>query len=480
MPDSDQLHYDSVIEDISNYVHAKIDFDSEALNAAKLCLLDSLGCAYLALNYEACTKLLGPLVPELTIEKGTRIPGTDYILDPVQAAFNIGAMIRWLDYNDTWLAQEWGHPSDNFGCILGLADYISQKNVAKNKSPITMKTILEMCIKAYEIQGVLALSNSFNKVGIDHVALVKIASAAVAAKLLDLNKDQTKATISQAFVDGQALRTYRHHPNTGSRKSWAAGDACARAVRLALISSTGEMGYKTPISSKKWGLEDVLFKGEPFSLKSKLKDYVIKNILFKLAYPAEFHSQTALEIAIDLHKTIKLDLAKIKHIHIYTHEPAIRIIDKKGPLLNPASRDHCLQYIVAIGLIYGDLKADHYEETIAKNPLINILREKMIIKENRKFTSDYYDTDIRSIASSVQIEFVDGKKTELIENHFPVGHPKRRKEGIPLLKKKFIKNTTKNFTKVKQDQLMSLILKDERFEHVSIHDFMAHLWGSTT
>lgn len=431
---------DTVLQDIADYVIAKPDFPDETYETARLCLMDSLGCGILALNYPACTKLLGPWAENTKVQGGVHVPGTDYFLDPVKAAFDIGAMIRWLDYNDTWLAAEWGHPSDNLGAILSLGYFISKQNLKNGDRPLTMRHILEAMIKAHEIQGCFALENAFNRVGLDHVILVKLASTAVATKMLGGDRNQIINAISQAFVDGHPLRTYRHSPNTGPRKSWAAGDACARAVQLALMTMKGEMGYPSVLTAKEWGFYDVLFKGKEFQFQRDYGHYVMDHILFKISYPAEFHSQTAVEAAIKLHPEVKHRLDDIKAIHLKTHEAAIRIICKEGPLHNPADRDHCLQYMAAVGLMTGELKAEHYEDEFARNPKIDDLREKFMITENPEYTKDYHNPDKRSIANAMQIEFQDGTQTEEVEIEYPLGHRRRREEGIPVLLEKFESN----------------------------------------
>ena len=424
---------DSIFTDIADYVHHKEITSQTAFETAHYCLIDSLGCGFLALAYPECRKMLGPIVPGASMQGGCRVPGTDLELDPVKAAFDIGAMIRWLDFNDTWLAAEWGHPSDNLGAILACADY--QNRVLGN--PVTGKCVLTAMIKAHEIQGILALDNSFNRVGLDHVLLVRIASAAVASKMLGCDYDQTVNAISNAWIDGGALRTYRHAPNTGSRKSWAAGDATSRAVRLALIAKTGEMGYATGLSAPNWGFQDVLFDGKPVTLRMPLDSYVMENVLFKISFPAEFHAQTAVECALSLHNEVKDRLDSIERVELETQEPGVRIIDKTGPLNNFADRDHCLQYMAAIGLIFGELTADHYTDSVAADPRIDALREKMVVRENESFTTDYYDLDKRAIGNSIQVFFNDGSSTERIEVQYPIGHRNRRDEGMPVLVKKF-------------------------------------------
>jgi 2-methylcitrate dehydratase len=438
--DNTRPAFDKVLMDVANYAHGYTPESQLAYETAHLCLLDTIGCGILALRYPECTKLLGPVVPGATLADGARVPGTKFSLDPVQAAFNIGCMIRWLDFNDTWLAAEWGHPSDNLGGILAVADWLSRSRVAAGKEPLTMKTVLAAMIKAHEIQGVLALENSFNRVGLDHVVLVKVASTAIVAQLLECTVEEIANAVSLAFVDGQSLRTYRHAPNTGSRKSWAAGDATSRAVRLALFAKKGEMGYPSALTAPVWGFYDVLFKGNQFKFQRPFGSYVMENVLFKISFPAEFHAQTAVECAIKLHPKVRDRLADIEKILITTHESAIRIIDKIGPLHNPADRDHCIQYMTAIGLIFGELTADHYEDGVAVDPRIDALREQMQTVEDKAYSKDYLDPDKRSIANAVQVFFKDGSSTELVEVEYPLGHRRRREEGTPELLKKFYAN----------------------------------------
>lgn len=427
--------FDQVIQQITDYV---LDYDATqsplAMETAHYCLMDSIACALMALKYPACVKLLGPSVPGATLPNtGAKVPGTSYQLEPIQASFNFGAMVRWLDFNDTWLAAEWGHPSDNLGSILMVADYLNRSQ----QSQLTLSDILQAMIKAHEIQGVLALKNSFNRVGLDHVMLVRIASTAVIANMLGLNREQILNAVSHAWLDGSSLRTYRHAPNTGSRKSWAAGDATSRAVRLALIAQTGEMGYPSAITASVWGFQDVSFDGKPLLLEQEFNQYVMENILFKISFPAEFHAQTAVEAAITLHPQVKDRLEEIKEIVIETQESGDRIINKTGKLDNPADRDHCIQYMTAIGLIKGDLVAADYEDEVANMPMVDHIRDKMVVKENALYSKEYLDSDKRSIANAVQVFFNDGSKTEKIEVHYPIGHRSRRDEGIPVLVHKF-------------------------------------------
>ena len=462
---------DSLLIEIAEYVsNSKIESEL-AFSIARNCLIDTIGCGLLALTFPACTKMLGPIVPETHVPNGVRVPGTNFLLDPVKGAFDIGCIIRWLDYNDTWLAAEWGHPSDNLGAILSVADYVSQQNIASKKDPLIMRDVLEFMIMAHEIQGVLALTNSFNRVGLDHVVLVKVASTAVATKLLGGDIDQIMDAVSQAWVDGQSLRTYRHAPNAGSRKSWAAGDATSRAVRLALITLSGEMGYPSVLSVPTWGFEDVSFKGEKLSLSQSFGSYVMENVLFKISFPAEFHAQTAVEAAVKLHPEVIEKLDEISKIEVTTHESAIRIISKSGDLNNPADRDHCLQYMIAIGLIFGDLVAEHYEDDIADDPRIDALREKMIIKEDPRYTKEYLEADKRSIANKIQISFKDGSLTNAIEVEYPIGHKRRREEGIPILENKFKNNLLKIFDQKKVKKILSKCLNQDSLESMTVLEF---------
>jgi 2-methylcitrate dehydratase len=472
-PDPDQ-----VLVDIANYVHDYVINSSEAYDTARNCLMDTLGCGLEALEYPACTKLLGPIVPGTIVPNGTKVPGTNYQLDPVLGAFNIGAMIRWLDFNDTWLAAEWGHPSDNLGGILATADWLSRTRVAEGKAPLTMRDVLTAMIKAHEIQGVLALENSFNRVGLDHVVLVKIASTAVVAGMLGATKSQIIDAVSNAWVDGQSLRTYRHSPNTGSRKSWAAGDATSRAVRLALMVMKGEMGYPSALTAKTWGFYDVLFKGKPFTFQRPYGSYVMEHVLFKISFPAEFHAQTAVECAMQLYPKINsridtLDkIAQIDRIVITTHESAIRIIDKTGPLNNPADRDHCIQYMTAIGLLKGSLTAADYEDDVAADPRVDALRDKMVCVEKAEYSKDYHDPEKRSIANAVQVFFKDGTSSDNIAVEYPIGHRRRRGEGIPELVKKFKTNLARRFDANKQAAILELCADQKRLEATPVHQFV--------
>jgi 2-methylcitrate dehydratase len=466
---------DTVLVDIVDYVlNEKLESDL-ALETARNCLIDTLGCGLEALSYPACTKLMGPLVPGTIVPNGAKVPGTQFQLDPVQAAFNIGAMIRWLDFNDTWLAAEWGHPSDNLGGILATADWLSRTAIANGKKPLVMKDVLIAMIKAHEIQGCIALENSFNKVGLDHVLLVKLASTAVVGQLMGLTRDELINAVSLAFVDGHSLRTYRHAPNTGSRKSWAAGDATSRAVRLALIAKTGEMGYPSVLTAKTWGFYDVLFKGQPFKFQRPYGSYVMENVLFKISFPAEFHAQTAAEAAMALHEQLIASgkrIEDIAKITIRTHEAAIRIIDKKGPLDNPADRDHCIQYMIAVPLIFGRLTAADYEDAVAQDPRIDALRNKMECVEDPQFTKDYHDPDKRSIANALTVEFTDGSTFDEVVVEYPIGHKRRRAEGIPLLVEKFRTNLARRFPAKQQQAILDVSLDKAKLEAMPVNEYV--------
>ena len=467
--------WDQALVDIAEYV-CDYEVDSElAFETAHYCLMDTLACGFQALDYPACTKLLGPVVPGATLSGGARVPGTSYELDPVMAAFNIGAMNRWLDFNDTWLAAEWGHPSDNLGGILATADYLSRGARVQGNDPLTMKDVLIAAIKAHEIQGVLALENSYNRVGLDHVLLVRVASTAVVTRMLGGDREQVLNAVSNAWVDGCSLRTYRHAPNTGSRKSWAAGDATSRAVRLALIAMTGEMGYPSALTARTWGYYDVLFKGNEFKFQRPYGSYVMENILFKISYPAEFHSQTAVEAGMTLHARVKDRIDDIESVVIETQEAGVRIIDKTGPLDNPADRDHCIQYMVAVPLIFGRLTAADYEDSVASDPRIDELRAKMTVRENGQYTKDYFDPELRYIGNAVQVFFKDGSSTERVEVHFPIGHRERREEGIPVLKQKFVDSVSPKLAARQWAELNVLCADREKLAATPVDNFMALL-----
>jgi len=466
--------FDQPLIDIVDYVLNYRIESSLAYETARYCLLDTLGCGLQALGFPACTKLLGPLVPGLTMKNGARVPGTSYELDPVQAAFNIGTIIRWLDFNDTWLAAEWGHPSDNLGGILAVADWLS-----RNGHQLTMRDVLTAMIKAHEIQGCLALENSFNKVGLDHVVLVKVASTAVVAQMLGLTREQTLNAVSLAWVDGQSLRTYRHAPNAGSRKSWAAGDATSRAVRLALIAQTGEMGYPSVLSAKTWGFYDVSFKGQPFKFQRAYGSYVMENVLFKISFPAEFHSQTAVEAAMTLHAQLAgmgKTAADIARVTIRTHEACIRIIDKQGPLNNPADRDHCIQYMVAVPLIFGRLTAEDYDDAVACDPTwgprIDAVRARIVCVEDPRFTADYHDPEKRSIANALTVELNDGTVLPEVAVEYPIGHRLRRGDGIPLLLDKFRHNLARRLSPEAQEKILAASSEQTKLEAMPVDEYV--------
>ena len=463
--------YDQPIIDIVDYVLNYEIKSPVAYETAWNCFMDTLGCGFESLEYEACRKLLGPVVPGLTVANGVKVPGTKYVLDPVQGAFNIGAMIRWLDFNDTWLAAEWGHPSDNLAAILATADWLSRTTDKK----FVIKDVLTAMIKAHEIQGCIALENSFNKVGLDHVILVKVASTAVVSQMMGLTRDQVLAAVSLAWIDGHSLRIYRHFPNAGSRKSWAAGDATARAVRLALMAQTGEMGYPSALTAKTWGFYDVSFKGQPFKFQRPYGSYVMENVLFKISFPAEFHSQTGVEAAMTIYKQMQAagkTSDDIKKVTIRTHEACIRIIDKKGPLNNPADRDHCIQYMVAVPFIFGRLTARDYEDDIASDPRIDALREKIVCVEDAGYSADYHNPEKRSIANAITVEFNDGTVFAEVAVEYPLGHARRRVEGIPLLIEKYKTNLARIYDVDKQKKITDLCLDYDTLAATPVNEFM--------
>jgi 2-methylcitrate dehydratase len=464
---------DKELVEIADYVCDYEVESAEALETARHCLMDTLGCGFLALRFPECAKHLGPIIPGTVVPNGARVPGTQFELDPVKAAWDIGCMIRWLDFNDTWLAAEWGHPSDNLGGILAVADYVSRARRAAGQAPLTMRDVLVAMIKAHEIQGCLALENSFNRVGLDHVLLVRVASAAVVTALLGGTRDQIVDVLSHAWIDGSALRTYRHAPNAGPRKSWAAGDATSRAVRLALLVLKGEIGYPSALTAKTWGFYDVSFKGQPFRFQRSYGTYVMENVLFKLSYPAEFHAQTAVEAAVRLHPDIIDRLDAIERIELTTHESAIRIISKTGELNNPADRDHCLQYMVAIGLLKGDLAAEDYEDSAAADPRIDALRERMVVTEDPDYSREYHAPDKRAIANAIQVFFNDGTRTEKVEVLYPIGHRRRRGEGIPVLHEKFRRNLATRFPARQCARIVAMLDEQETLEALPVDDFMS-------
>jgi 2-methylcitrate dehydratase len=465
--------YDRLLQEIADYALGGRIESAEAWQTARYCLLDALGCGLLALGYPPCSKLIGPVVPEAVMPGGARVPGTGYELDPVQAAFCIGAMVRWLDFNDTWLAAEWGHPSDNLGAVLAVADYLARRAAREGRPGLTMRSALEGLIKTYEIQGVLALNHGFNRVGLDHVLLVRIASTAVAAALLGCSRAEVINAVSNAFLDGGALRTYRHAPNTGSRKSWAAGDATSRAVRLALMARLGEMGYPSALTAKTWGFQDVLFRGQPLVLAQPFGSYVMENILFKISFPAEFHAQTAVEAAFALHPQVKDRLEEIETVRIETQESAVRIIDKTGPLHNPADRDHCLQYMVAVGLLKGRLTAADYEDAAAADPRIDWLRSRMVVTEDPRMSADYLDPSKRSIGNAVQVVFRGGRSTEKVTVDYPIGHRRRRAEAIPLLLAKFEENVRSRLSPPAVERILAGCADQQRLERMPVQEFVS-------
>lgn len=475
--DTTRPDFDKVIQDIVDYVLTyDVTTSDEAMTTARYDFMDTIGCGLLALNYPACTKMLGPIIPGATMEGvGARVPGTSYELDPVRAAWNIGAMVRWLDYNDTWLAAEWGHPSDNIGAILSLADYLSRQRMAQGKKSLTMKDVITAMIKAHEVQGVIALENCFNRAGLDHVMLVRIASTAISAQMLGCTRDECLNAVSHAWLDGSALRTYRHAPNTGSRKSWAAGDASSRGLFLALMAQRGEMGYPSAITAKGWGFQDVSFREKELVFNQDYGTYTMENILFKISFPAEFHAQTAVEAAITLHPKVVDRLDKIKSINIKTQESGDRIINKVGPLDNPADRDHCLQYMVAVGLLKGNLTAEDYEDEVANDPRIDALRDKMDVSEDPRFTKEYLEADKRAIGNSIQVFFNDGTSTENIIVDYPVGHRRRREEGIPLLKEKFERYLRGRISQKKSNQILDICSNQATFESTTVNEMMGLL-----
>ncbi len=474
--DASRQDYDEVIKNIVDYVlNHDVTTSAEAMDTARHCWMDTIGCGLLALDFPACSKMLGPIVTGAGMVGGARVPGTSYELDPVRAAWNIGAMVRWLDFNDTWLAAEWGHPSDNLGAILALADYQSRENRRQGKAPLTMRDVLTAMIKAHEVQGVIALENSFNQVGLCHVMLVRIASTAVAAVMLGCEREEVLNAVSHAWLDGSSLRTYRHAPNAGSRKSWAAGDASSRGLFLALMAERGEMGYPSAITAPTWGFQDVLFKGKELSFKQDYGTYVMENVLFKISFPAEFHAQTAVEAAVLLHPQIIDRLDDIEKIHIETQESGDRIINKTGALDNPADRDHCLQYMSAIGLLKGSLTADDYEDGAAEDPRIDKLRDVMVVSENEQFTVDYLDESKRAIGNAITITFKDGTSTDRVAVDYPIGHRRRRDEGIPVLKEKFERCLRGRLSTRKSEKILKLCEDQTGFENTPVDEMMSLL-----
>ena len=466
---------DRELVDIADYVMDYVIDSVEARETARNCLMDTLGCGFLAQTFPDCLKHLGPLVPGTEVCNGVRVPGTSFELDPVKAAWDIGCMVRWLDFNDTWLAAEWGHPSDNLGAILSVADYVSRNSLASGGAPLLMKDVIDSMIKAHEIQGCLALENSFNRVGLDHVLLVRVASTAVVAAMLGGTRDQVVDALSHAFIDGSSLRTYRHAPNAGPRKSWAAGDATSRAVRLAMLVLKGEIGYPSALSAPTWGFYDVSFQGKPFQFQRPYGTYVMENVLFKISYPAEFHAQTAVEAAVALHPEVLPRLQEVDKVVLTTHESAIRIISKTGALNNPADRDHCLQYMVAVGLLKGDLVAADYEDSVASDSRLDRIRESMVVEEDVRFSEEYHQPEKRSIANAVQVFFRDGTATEKVTVEYPLGHRRRRKEGIPLLEDKFRRNLSARFPAPRANEIETLCMDQDALESTPVDEFMGLL-----
>ena len=469
-PDPDKL-----LVDIAGYARDAVINSEVAYETARYCLMDTLACGFQALKYPACTKLLGPLVPGAVLPGGARVPGLNYELEPVQAAFNIGAMVRWLDFNDTWLAAEWGHPSDNLGAILAVADYLARRSARAARPAPKVRDLLTAMIKAHEIQGILALENSFNRVGLDHVLLVRVASTAVVTAMMGGTSEQVINAVSNAWIDGGALRSYRHAPNTGSRKSWAAGDATARAVRLALIALSGEMGYPSALTAPVWGFQDVLFKGQPVIAPQAFGSYVMENVLFKISFPAEFHAQTAVECAMKLHLQVRERLNDIDRVVLETQEPGVRIIDKTGRLANPADRDHCIQYMVAVPLIFGRLTAADYEDSIAYDPRVDALRARMSVRENAAFTAEYYERDKRYIGNAIQVFFKNGSATERVQVDYPIGHRRRRTEGMPLLVKKFEESVRAHYSAGQAQQIQAQFANPAALDEIPVDDFMSLL-----
>ena len=464
---------DQPMVDIANYVADYAITSTEAFHTARHMLLDSMACAMLALRFPECVKHLGPVVPGAGMDDGVPVPGTAHRLDPVQAAFAIGAQIRWLDFNDTWLAAEWGHPSDNLGAILAVGDYVSRRNQREGRPGLSVRDILGYAIKAHEIQGCYALKNSFNRVGMDHVILVRLASTAVATAMLGGSKEEIVTAISHSWIDNGSLRTYRHAPNTGPRKSWAAGDACRRAVIHALNAvDLGVVGYPSALSARTWGFYDVAFQGKPFAFERPFGSYVMENVLFKISFPAEFHAQTAVECALRLHPQVAGRIDQIERIEIETQEAGARIIDKTGPLANYADRDHCIQYMTAVPLIFGRLTAADYADEVAADPRIDALRAKMQVRENPRFTAEYFDPDKRYIGNSVQVFFADGTATEKVSIDYPIGHRLRRDQGIGLLLEKFAGAINSQFGAKRSRQILAICGDEARMEAMPIEQWL--------
>lgn len=462
---------DTVLVQIADYVDGYKVKSGLAWETARLTLIDTLGCGFEALAYPACTKLLGPVVPATIVPNGARVPGTPFVLDPERAALNCGALFRWLDFNDAFYGATVIHPSDTYGAILPLADWLSRTRASQRKAPLLVRDVLEAGIKAYEVMGGLALENGYTAVGLDHTILVKIAVTAVATRMLGGSRQEIMDAVSNAWLDGHALAAFRRKPNTGSRKSWAAADAASRGVRLALMTMRGEMGYPAPLTAKRWGFYDVLFKGKKFRFQRPFGSYVMENTLFKIPYPTAFHGQSAVEAAIRLHPLVNNRLDDIKRIDVRCHNSSMTILDKTGPLYNPADRDHCMQYMIAVGMIYGEMTAEHYEDHVAADPRIDRLRAKMRLAESKQYEREYHDPAKRTNANSIQVHFTDGSKAPLSEVLYPLGHRRRRKEGIPHVMAKFEKNVARVFAPRQRDRILAACLDQKRLEAMPVHEF---------
>lgn len=463
---------DKVLVQIADYVDRYPVKSALALETARLALIDTLGCGLEALSYPGCTNLLGPLVPGTLVPNGARVPGTPHVLDPERATFNLGVMNRWLDWNDAFYGATVLHPSDSFAGLLAVADWLSRTRVAEGRKPLVMRVVLEAAVKTYEIMGGLALENGFTAVGLDHTLLIKVATAPVVTKLLGGNHEEIVNALSQAWVDGHPLAIFRRKPNTGPRKSWAAGDAASRGVRLALMAVKGEIGCPSALTAKTWGFYPVLFDGKPFRFQRPFGTYVIENTLFKIPYPTAFHGQTGVEAAIKLHPLVKDRLDDIKRVEVRCHNSTMVILDKSGPLHNFADRDHCMQYMMAIGMVFGTMTAEHYYDLIAADPRIDKLRAKMHLAESKQYEREYHDPAMRTNANSIQVHFKDGSKTPLSEVLYPLGHRKRRKEGMPVLAAKFETAVGRVFASKRRDAIVSACLEQKRLEEMPVNEFM--------
>jgi len=470
--DNQRSEPDTAIVEMVDYVDGyKVD-TKRAFEAAYHCLVDSLGCAFMAFAYPECTKLLGPIVPGTVVPNGARVPGTPYVMDPVQAAFNMGTLVRWLEFNDATWGETVSHPSDTLVTLLVVADWVSRNRVAQRKPPVLMRDVLELGIKAYELQGQLGILNPFRRVGLDHTIVVKIASTATVAKLLGCTRDEIFNALSNAWIDGHALATFRSEFNTGSRKSWAGGDAAARGVWLALLALKGEMGYPSALTAKTWGFYDVLLKGKALQLQQPYGTYIVENILFKVPSPTAFHAQTAVEAGIRLHPDVKDRLDEITKVEIWSHASSLMILDKTGPLHNPADRDHCLQYTVAVPLIFGHLTPEDYEDGFAADPRIDALRSKMVVVEDPSYTRGYTDPAIRSNAHAVRVHFRDGTSTRRVEVVFSCGHPSRRDVGIPFVFEKFNKGLAEVFAEKQRKAIQQAFADVETLLATPVNEIM--------